>query len=75
MKDLNHKQFVYHILLTNKYPEYTIFDSLIMPSSGKTRTNKYVNINEQYLNQDKKPIIIYLTHLNMIEVLKNYVYQ
>lgn len=73
IKDLNHKQFVYHVLLSNKYSEFEIFDSLVIPSEGSTKTEEYVNIDSKYLLKQEKPITIYLTYLNMIDVLKNYV--
>lgn len=73
LTDLNHKQFVYHVLLSNKYSEYDIFDSLVVPSENHTKTEEYVNIDSKYLLSDETPITIYLTRLNMIEVLRNYV--
>lgn len=73
LNDLNHKQFVYHVLLSNKYPKYEIFDSLVMPSENPTRTEEYVNISDEYLLSREMPINIYLTRLNMIEVLYDYV--
>ncbi len=98
--ELNHKQFVYHILLSNllnnllsnkyldskeysnfkkfdslisnEHSDFKIFDSLIMPTEGNTRTEDYVNIKKEYLFNSNKPIIIHLTHINMIDVLTNY---
>lgn len=72
MNDLNHKQFVYHVLISNKYQDYKIFDCLVMPFEKKTKTEDYVNISNEYL-LNNKPITIYLTRLNMVEVLENYV--
>lgn len=72
MNDLNHKQFVYHVLISNKYQDYKIFDCLVMPFEKKNKTEDYVNISNEYL-LNNKPITIYLTRLNMVEVLENYV--
>lgn len=71
-KELNHKQFVYHILLSNKYPDYRVFDSLILPTAGKNKKYLYLNVEKSYLRKDNKHIKIYITELNMIDVLKNY---
>lgn len=85
---LNYKQVVYHILLRNKYLNwfkkkysnlsekhlnFEIFDSLIMPTEGKTETEDYLNISNDYLSESERPITIYLTRINMIDVLTNYV--
>lgn len=73
LNELNHKQFVYHILLTNRYSDYDIFDSLVVPYEGFTHTEAYLSVKDTYLLKPDKPIDIYVTQLNMIEVLKNYV--
>ena len=70
---LNHKQFVYHILLSNKFPNYQVFDSLILPSKGKTGIKDYLDVDKSYLGKGKKHIKIHIIKLNMIQVLKNYV--
>lgn len=70
---LNHKQFVYHILLSNKFPNYQVFDSLILPSKGKTGIKDYLDVDRSYLGKGKKHIKIHIIKLNMIQVLKNYV--
>lgn len=69
---LNHKQFVYHILISNKNPEYTIIDSLITPTDNESTTELYLKVTNTYLKIDDKPIKIYLTKLNMIKVLDCY---
>lgn len=69
----NHKQFVYHILLSNKFPNYQVFDSLVLPSKGKTGIKDYLDVDKSYLGKGKKHIKIHIIKLNMIQVLKNYV--
>ena len=76
--DINHKQFMYHILYQNKYSDYRLYDSLLLPSEKDTATEEYVDIKKDLLpqgiiSQGQQPIKIYLTKLNTIDVLKNYV--
>lgn len=76
--DINHKQFMYHILYQNKYSDYRLYDSLLLPSEKDTATEEYVDIKKNLLpqgiiSQGQQPIKIYLTKLNTIDVLKNYV--
>lgn len=73
LNQLNHKQFVYHILLSNKFPNYQVFDSLILPTKGKTGIKEYLDVDKSYLEKGKKHIKIHIIKLNMIQVLKNYV--
>lgn len=77
LTEIDHKQFMYHVLYSNKYFNYNIFDSLLVPYEEESITEQYVNIDSDYLfrsKNGKKPIIIYLTRLNTIKVLKNYIY-
>ena len=73
LKDLNHKQFVYHILYSNGWPTYQIYDSLILPTEEKSFTEEYLKLNKKYSLRDRTPVNIYLTYLNMIEVLENFI--
>lgn len=73
LNELNHKQFVYHTLLSNKNPNYKIFDGLIIPTAGSTQTEPYLDVAGAYLSEKGNPFKIYLTKLNMIDVLKNYI--
>lgn len=80
LKDIDHKQFMYHVLFSNRFSKYTIFDSLVVPYEKESVTEQYVNIASEYLFHPKnntkykmKPITIYLTRLNTITVLKNYI--
>ena len=49
------------------------YDALIVPTSGKTRTQVFVNINASYLPKEFNHIKIYLEHINMTAVLKNFI--
>lgn len=75
--DLNHKQFVYHVLYGRKVKD--TYDALIIPSSGKTDTELYVDIpyywdcSDESGSDDDGGIVIYLNRLNTIDVLKNFI--
>lgn len=75
--DLNHKQFVYHVLYGRKVK--VTYDALIIPSSGKTDTELYVDIpyywdcSDESGSDDDGGIVIYLNRLNTIDVLKNFI--
>lgn len=75
--DLNHKQFVYHVLYGRKVK--VTYDALIIPSSGKTDTELYVDIpydwdcSDESGSDDDRGIVIYLNRLNTIDVLKNFI--
>ena len=75
--DLNHKQFVYHVLYGRKVK--VTYDALIIPSSGKTDTEPYVDIpyywecSDESGSDDDRGIVIYLNRLNTIDVLKNFI--
>lgn len=75
--DLNHKQFVYHVLYGRNVQ--VIYDALIIPSSGKTDTEPYVDIpyywecSDESCSDDDGRIVIYLNRLNTIDVLKNFI--
>lgn len=75
--DLNHKQFVYHVLYGRKVK--VTYDALIIPSSGKTDTEPYVDIpyywecSDESGSDDDGRIVIYLNRLNTIDVLKNFI--
>lgn len=71
LHEFDHKQFVYHILLMNRAA--ITYDALIVPTSGKTRTQVFVNINASYLPKEFNHIKIYLEHINMTAVLKNFI--
>ena len=73
LKDLNHKQFVYHILYSNGWPTYQIYDSLILPTEEKGFTEEYLKLNKKYSLRGRTAVNIYLTYLNMIEVLENFI--
>lgn len=68
---LDTKQFVYHILLYKKASK--TYNSLIMPTAGKTNTEMFLDIDKDYLLDKNKKIQIFLTHLNTQDVLKNFV--
>lgn len=75
--DLNHKQFVYHVLYGRNVQ--VIYDALIISSSGKTDTEPYVDIpynwecSDESGSDDDGRIVIYLNRLNTIDVLKNFI--
>lgn len=75
--DLNHKQFVYHVLYGRKVK--VTYDALIIPSYGKTDTELYVDIpydwdcSDESGSDDDGGIVIYLNRLNTIDVLKNFI--
>lgn len=55
------------------------YDALIIPSSGKTDTELYVDIpydwdcSDESGSDDDGRIVIYLNRLNTIDVLKNFI--
>ena len=71
LKNFDYKEFSYHILLMNKAT--TTYDALIMPTRAKNRTEQYIQINTNYLPKGINSVKIYLVHLNMIHVLKNFI--
>lgn len=78
LENINHKQFMYHILYQNKYPYFRIYDSLLLPTEGHNFSEEYVNVKDEFLpkfrdSSKQREITIYITKLNTIEVLKNYV--
>lgn len=74
---LDHKQLVYHVLYGRKVK--VTYDALIIPSSGKTDTEPYVDIpydwecSDESGSDDDGRIVIYLNRLNTIDVLKNFI--
>lgn len=78
LTDINHKQFMYHILYKNKYPYFHVYDSLLLPYEGNNFSDEYVDIKDDFLlqcgnNLKENAITIYITKLNTVEVLKNYI--
>lgn len=71
LTDLNHKQLVYHFLF-RKRAARTV-DALIMPEEGETRTEKYVDLNNDWLPEADQDIAILLTHLNAKDVIQCFV--
>lgn len=67
---LNHKQFVYHMILCNR-AENT-YDALIMPNEGQTFTEVHLDLSANYLPVKNKKVKILLTHLRTQDVLKNF---
>lgn len=67
---LNHKQFVYHMILCNR-AKYT-YDALIMPSETPTFTEIHLDLNARYLSTRQNKVKILLTHLNTKDVLKSF---
>ncbi|OOV03260.1 hypothetical protein LL072_13345 [Lactobacillus delbrueckii subsp. lactis DSM 20072] len=65
---MNHKQLVYHFLF-RKRAARTV-DALIMPEEGGTRTEKYVDLNNDWLPKTDQNIAILLTHLNAKDVIQ-----
>lgn len=79
LNDINHKQFMYHIIYRYMYPGYHIFDRLIMPYEDESTNERYVDIRKikkadtrQIFNCDVN-VRIDITKLNMVKVLKNLV--
>lgn len=73
LNDLNHKQLVYHFLFANRADK--TYDALIMPYEGKTRTQIHVQITPAWLPDDSRylnDVKIYLSQLNMIDVLDSF---
>lgn len=68
---LNHKQFVYHMILCNR-TENT-YDALIMPGEKQTYTELHLDLAANYLPVKNKRVKIFLTHLRTQDVLKNFV--
>lgn len=74
---LDHKQLVYHVLYGRNVQ--VTYDALIIPSSGKTDTELYVDIpyywdcSDESGSDDDGRIVIYLNRLNTIDVLKNFI--
>ncbi|ARW51209.1 LlaJI family restriction endonuclease [Levilactobacillus brevis] len=68
---LNHKQFVYHMILCNR-AENT-YDALIMPSEKRTFTEIHLNLATDYLPPKNKRVKILLIHLNTQDVLGNFI--
>lgn len=74
---LDHKQLVYHVLYGRNVQ--VTYDALIIPSSGKTDTELYVDIPyywdcfDESGSDDDGRIVIYLNRLNTIDVLKNFI--
>ena len=71
LTDLNHKQLVYHFLF-RKRAARTV-DALIMPEEGETRTEKYVDLNNDWLPEADQDIAILLTHLSAKDVIQCFV--
>ncbi|MBT8895575.1 hypothetical protein ACXO22_06750 [Lactobacillus delbrueckii subsp. bulgaricus] len=71
LTDLNHKQLVYHFLF-RKRAARTV-DALIMPEEGGTRTEKYVDLNNDWLPKADQNIAILLTYLNAKDVIQCFV--
>lgn len=71
INNLNHKQFVYHVLLSNRAKK--TYDALILPSETSTRTEIHLNLASDYWFNESEKIKILLTHLNTQDVLKNFI--
>lgn len=71
LSDLNHKQLAYHFLFRNRAA--STIDALIMPEEGQTKTDKYVELNDEWLPLADQGISILLTHLHTKDVLKCFV--
>lgn len=67
---LNHKQFVYHIILCNRAQD--TYDALIMPNEGKTFTEVHLDLAAEYLPVKSKEVKILLTHLRTQDVLEDF---
>lgn len=67
---LNHKQFVYHIILCNRAQD--TYDALIMPNEGKTFTEVHLDLAAEYLPVKNKEVKILLTHLRTQDVLEDF---
>ncbi|WP_279082468.1 LlaJI family restriction endonuclease [Lactobacillus apis] len=67
---LNHKQFVYHMILSNRAQK--TYDALIMPNEGQTFTEVYLDLATEYLPEKLKEVKILLTHLRTQDVLKDF---
>lgn len=68
---MDHKQFVYHALLYRKADK--TYNSLIMPTRGKTRSEIFLDLNDEYLLDPNQKMQILLTYLNTQNVLENFV--
>lgn len=71
ISELNHKQFVYHMLLFNNAEQ--TYDALIMPNEKQTFTDVHLNLAPDYLPIKNKSVKILLTHLRTQDVLKNFI--
>lgn len=67
---LNHKQFVYHVILSNQ--AQNTYDALIMPNEGQTFTEVHLDLAPEYLPEKNKEVKILLTHLRTQDVLENF---
>lgn len=70
ISELNHKQFVYHMLLFNRAKR--TYDALIMPNEKRTFTEIHLDLAFDYLPVKNKSVKILLTHLNTQDVLRNF---
>ena len=72
LKELNHKQIVYHVLFGNLEKANRVYDALIIPTEGPTNTEVHTDIDQDYLEQGGHEIKIFLNKLNTVQVLANY---
>lgn len=68
---LNHKQFVYHMILCNR--AVNTYDALIMPSENKTYTETHLDLAIKYLPLKNQRVKILLAHLNTQDVLEHFI--
>lgn len=67
VKSINHKQFMYHILLSKN--AQTTYNALIMPFESETWSELHLDVSEEFYHNFK----IILTHLNTRKVLNNFI--
>ena len=70
LDELNNKQFVYHMMLSNR-AKNTI-DALIMPSEDQTFTEVHLDLSRDYLPMKSKNVKILLCHIKTQDVLENF---
>lgn len=70
--ELNHKQLVYHFLFGNKEGAKNIYDALIVPYEGETRTEVHVHVLPEFITNGGE-VKIYLCRLNANRVIKLFI--
>lgn len=76
LKDLNHKQLVYHFLFKHREKAEKVYDALVVPTEGPSTTKVHVEILREFLALDNngkfEEIKIYDQRLNTVKVIANY---